>query len=160
MANSWQMNCNEVRPSTRVRIRHCSEVICTCGFRSRRAERFRGSNTISGRMNEVSIHLGARGAVTGRAGESDAGTGEPELPNIFKTGIGDSGGAKDTLQDGLSATEISCDALICAGGVAIRPGLCCSSTAAYGASLGAIGDGKVGTEAGAATPATVGAAAV
>src|SRR2546423_13992710 len=116
MANSWQINCNEVRPSTRVRSRHCSGVICTCGFRSRRAERSRGSNTISGRMNEVSIRIGGRGTATGWGGESGSETGESELLNMFKTGIGDSGRVKDNVIGGFLLKGIRCGALIWVGG--------------------------------------------
>src|SRR2546423_4189128 len=109
MANSWQINCNEVRPSTRVRSRHCSGVICTCGFRSRRAERSRGSNTISGRMNEVSIRFGGRGTATGWGGESGGENGESELLNMFKMGLGDTGRGKDNAPGGVLPKGINCD---------------------------------------------------
>src|SRR2546421_12820689 len=99
MANSWQINCNGVRPSTRVRRRHCSGVICTCAFQSRRAERSRGSNTISGRMNEVSIRIGGKGTATGWGGESGGEIRESELLNMFKAGMGESGEVKDTVLD-------------------------------------------------------------
>ena len=117
-----------------------------------------GSNTISGRINEVSIHIGATGTVTRCGGESGSGPGESQLPNIFNMGIGDSGKAKDTPLDGLSATEISCDAPICAGGVAIGPPLRFSSTAADEAWPGI--PGNIGTEVGTAALATVGAVGV
>src|SRR2546421_8180671 len=116
MANSWQINCNGVRPSTRVRRRHCSGVICTCAFRSRRAERSRGSNTISGRMNEVSIRIGGRGTATGWGGERGRETGGSELLNLFKTGLGDSGRVEDSVLDGFSPTEISFNVLNWAAG--------------------------------------------
>jgi hypothetical protein len=90
-------------------------------------------------MNEVSIRIGGRGTATGWGGESGGETGESELLNMFKTGIGDSGRVKDTALDGFSPTEISCDALIWAGGVETTPDLCCSCKTGDGTSIGAVG---------------------
>jgi len=90
-------------------------------------------------MNEVSIRFGGRGTATGWGGESGGETGESELLNMFKMGIGDSGRVKDNALDGFSPTEISCDALIWAGGVATTAGPCCSCKTGDGASIGAAG---------------------
>jgi len=100
-------------------------------------------------MNEVSIRIGGRGTATGWGGESGSETGESELLNMFNTGIGNSGRVKDTVLDGFSPTEISCDALIWAGGVATTAGLCCSCKAGDGAPIDAAGascDARVAVE--------------
>src|SRR2546430_16240229 len=112
MANSWQINCNEVRPSTRVRRRHCSGVICTCGFRSRRAERSRGSNTISGRMNEVSIRIGGRGTATGWGGESGGGNGGKGTVKIFYNGQSGLGVGEEKINGWVFPTGKKCGLII------------------------------------------------